>query len=90
MAKSNQKILVVNKRMLGSVQNNIECKVASADQKFMGLLLSSAKVEVTSCEPLQKEANVSGKIIIDILYKTENDEIDSTSSAFAFSSISEQ
>ena len=86
MAKSNQKILVVNKRMLGSVQNNIECKVASADQKVMGLLLSSAKVEVTSCEPLQKEANVSGKIIIDILYKTENDEIDSTSSAFAFSS----
>ena len=85
MADSNQKILVVNKRMLGNVQNNVECRMSSGDQKILGLLLSSAKVEVTGCEPLQKEANVSGKVIIDVLYKTENDEIDSMSSAFAFS-----
>lgn len=85
MAESNQKILVVNKRMLGSVQSNVECKMSSNDQKVLGLLMSSAKVEVTGCEALQKEANVSGKIVIDILFKTENDEIDSMSSAFAFS-----
>lgn len=85
MAETNQKISVVNKRMLGSVQNNIECRISSMEQKVVGLLMSSAKVEVTGCEPLVKEANVSGKVIIDILYKSENDEIASATSAFAFS-----
>lgn len=82
----NQKILFVNKRMLGDVQNNVECKMSSGDQKILGLLMSSAKVDVTGCEALQKEANVSGKVVIDVLFKTENDEVDSMTSTFAFSS----
>lgn len=84
MAEVNQ-ISIVNKRTMGEAQNNVECKMTASDQKILGVLSVTPKVLVTGCEPLVKEATVSGKIVIDILYKTEGDEIDAMTSAFAFS-----
>lgn len=85
MAEINQKISVVNKRVLGESQNNIECKLSAGDQKILGVLSLTPRVEVTGCEALVKEATVSGKIVVDLIYKTEDNEIDSMTSAFAFS-----
>ncbi len=85
MAGSSEKISVVSKREMGMGQASIECRLTLPEQKCRKILCSTPKVEVTACEVLLREANVSGKAMINVVYLTDNEEVAEFSNTFVFS-----